>query len=484
MKDLVSAIGQLEASGRQLETDTNQRSQWLEQTNTYLEEFIQSDPDRKAYNANDKDLELLDQLDISRKMELGDLLRIIDKSIHGPGINTISNRHLGYVPGGGLYASGIGDLIAAVGNRYNGLSYGSPGAVKIENKLIAWAAALMGLPKSTIGNLTSGGSIANLIALTVARDEYLRKGHELNKAVIYYTEHTHHCIRKALHIIGMGHCTVRTVTVDEHFRMLPESLAANIESDREAGLTPFAIIATLGSTNVGAIDPIGPVADIAGKYNLWLHLDAAYGGFFLLLDRFRHLLDGVSKVDSAVLDPHKSLFIPYGTGMVLVRDGHKLVRSFHHSATYLQDFTASLDDVSPADVSPELTRHFRGLRMWLPLQLHGIEPFKAALEEKILLTRYFYEEVQKIGFETGPFPDLSICIYRYVPENGGDANDFNERLLRAVLKEGRFFISSTTIGGTYWLRLAALSYNTHLDTIREYLKDLRELTGRGIRGSL
>ncbi|MCB0632874.1 MAG: amino acid decarboxylase, partial [Lewinella sp.] len=214
------------------------------------------------------------------------------------------------------------------------------------------------------------------------------------------------------------------------------------------------------------------------KYDIWLHLDAAYGGYFILLDRFRYLLNGVSKVDSAVLDPHKSLFLPYGTGMVLVREGHKLVRSFHHSATYLQDIDDDLVDVSPADVSLELTRHFRGLRMWLPLQLHGIEPFKNALEEKILLTRYFYEEVQKIGFEVGPFPELSICIYRYIPGTDADANAFNERLLKTILKVGRFFISSTTIDSTYWLHLAVLTYHTHLDTIREYLDHLRKMVAK------
>ncbi len=174
------------------------------------------------------------------------------------------------------------------------------------------------------------------------------------------------------------------------------------------------------------------------------------------------------------MDPHKGLFLPYGTGALIVKNGELLARSQHYEANYLQDAASSTEEISPADLSPELTRHFRGLRMWMPLILHGLGPFRAALEEKIQLCRYFYEELEKIpGMERGPYPELSVALYRYVPADE-DPNDFNSRLLRAVQRDGRIFLSSTTIDDVYYLRLAVLCFRTHRRHVDLALRILRE----------
>jgi aromatic-L-amino-acid/L-tryptophan decarboxylase len=141
----------------------------------------------------------------------------------------------------------------------------------------------------------------------------------------------------------------------------------------------------------------------------------------------------------------------------------------------MQDTIGADEELSPADLSPELTKHFRGLRMWLPLQLLGLKPFRACLEEKIMLTRYFYSEVKKLGFETGPYPELSVMTYRYIPKNG-DANAFNKKLMEEIVADGRVFISSTTLEGRFMLRLAVLSFRTHLSTINILLDLLKEKT--------
>jgi glutamate/tyrosine decarboxylase-like PLP-dependent enzyme len=193
----------------------------------------------------------------------------------------------------------------------------------------------------------------------------------------------------------------------------------------------------------------------------------------MLTEEAKDFFDGIHLADSVVIDPHKGLFLPYGTGTLLVKDVQKLYKSHYYQANYLQDASTLADELSPADLSPELTKHFRGLRMWLPLKLFGLKPFRAGLSEKIWLCRYFYEKVQEIGFEVGPFPDLSVMIYRYVPETG-DANEFNRKLIHNVHKDGRVFLSSTTIDGRVWLRLAVLCFRTHLDTIELCLKMLRE----------
>jgi aromatic-L-amino-acid decarboxylase len=191
----------------------------------------------------------------------------------------------------------------------------------------------------------------------------------------------------------------------------------------------------------------------------------------------------MERSDSIVMDPHKGLFLPYGTGAALVRDRGKLLETHYYQADYLQDALSATEEPSPADLSPELTRHFRGVRLWLPLKLVGTRPFKAALEEKMLLARYFHERIQEIdGFEVGPDPDLSIAIFRYVPPRG-DVNDFNQQLMHEIQKDGHIGLSSTTMNGTFVIRLAVLSFRTHLADIDEAIEVLQDKVRQLTRGA-
>jgi glutamate/tyrosine decarboxylase-like PLP-dependent enzyme len=205
-------------------------------------------------------------------------------------------------------------------------------------------------------------------------------------------------------------------------------------------------------------------------------VDAAYGGFFLLTDHGRAALRGIQRSDSVVLDPHKGLFLPYGAGIVVVRDPRPLLESHDYSGNYMQDALRDPGDISPADVSPELSKHFRGLRMWLPLILLGTAPFSAALEEKLLLARYFHRQVQQAGFETGPPPDLSVVTYRWAPSGVSleRSNAMNQDIIAGARRDGRVFLSSTMIDGRFTLRLAALAFRTHRRTIDLALRVLRE----------
>jgi len=233
------------------------------------------------------------------------------------------------------------------------------------------------------------------------------------------------------------------------------------------------VVASAGTTDVGAIDPLPEIGAIANANGLWYHIDAAFGGFFILTDEGRgKLLRGLELSDSLIIDPHKGLFLPYGLGVVLVKNVEDLKRSFSFNAHYMQDAFAEPDELSPAELSPELTKHFRGLRLWLPLKLHGIAPFRACLEEKLLLAKYFHEEVQKLGFVSDLEPELSVVVYRYIPENG-DAEEFNKKLLESVVADGRVFISSTVLNGKYTLRFACLAFRTHLVTVDTLLEILR-----------
>lgn len=175
------------------------------------------------------------------------------------------------------------------------------------------------------------------------------------------------------------------------------------------------------------------------------------------------------------MDPHKGLFLPYGLGMVMVKNVHHLFEANNYDANYMQDAKIDSDEYSPAQLSPELSKHFRGLRMWIPLKLHGTAPFASALEEKILLAQYFYHKIKALGFETGSFPDLSIVLFWFVPRED-DANDFNKHLMESIQKDGRIFISSTTLKGEFLLRFVALSFRTHLRQVDVLLSQMGELT--------
>lgn len=274
----------------------------------------------------------------------------------------------------------------------------------------------------------------------------------------------HHCIQKALRIIGLEDVQIRYVALDASSKISTSDLEEKIQVDKNNGLNPFVVIASAGTTDTGAIDPLESIGKIAKDNNLWYHIDAAYGGFFILVDTVKHRFKGIELADSLVIDPHKGLFLPYGLGAVLVKDKEAVYHSNHYRANYMQDAIDDAMPVNPADVSPELTKHFRTLRMWLPLQLHGIAPFKACLEEKLLLTQYFRQELLKIGFKVGPEPDLSVSYFWY-PTNDGNENMFNETLLRELHNDGEIFLSSTLIKGKFVIRMAILSFRTKLETI-------------------
>ncbi|MGB0523509.1 MAG: pyridoxal phosphate-dependent decarboxylase family protein [Flammeovirgaceae bacterium] len=467
MSKLIQDIEQLAIIANQLEPTPRTRNQQLEQLQQFANQFISSIPQSKAYFGGNSAPEqfVIDE----QPKSLESLLNTYKSQVAQKGINAASSGHLGYIPGGSLFTAALGDFIVDISNEYAGMYYGSPGAVAMEEAVLNWMKSVFQFPKSAIGNLTSGGSIANLIALTAARDHHGIKGDLIEKSVVYLSEQTHHCIHKAFRIIGLSDIQIRHVPINDRFKIIPEKLNAKIEQDRNDGLNPFLVIASAGTTDTGAVDPLQAIGAIAHKNQLWYHIDAAYGGFFMLVDSKKHLFEGIDTADSLVIDPHKSLFLPFGIGAVLVKDRQAVFQSNHYRPNYMQD--AFSDDVliNPADVSPELSKHFRGMRIWLPLQFHGLAPFKACLEEKLLLTQYFREKLIAAGFSVGPEPDLSVSYFWY-PSKTIDQNAFNQSLLNYIHQDGRVFMSSTIIQGQFVIRMALLAFRTKLETIEVAMK--------------
>lgn len=441
----------------------------------YANRFYESMPKQKAYREFDESVKsLLDEKLNEEGDSAEEILHQIENQVVLPGLNTVSGRHFGYIPGGGLASSAVGDFLAAVTNRYAGVYASSPGAVLLETRLVNWLCELIGYGEGFGGYLSSGGSHANLTAVVTARDDAGLKGKDYSKAVVYLTEQTHHCVERALNIAGLKECVRRYLPMDNKFRMNPSKLKETIQRDRDEGLIPWMVVASAGSTDTGAIDPLNEIGRITAEEHLWYHVDAAYGGFFLLTDDGKKKLKGIEKSDSVVMDPHKGLFLPYGTGALLVKDVRKLAASHQFNANYMRDARVETGIYSPAEISPELSKHFRGLRMWLPLKLHGIKPYRKALEEKQCLAGYLWKKLNAMhDIEVGPQPPLSIFMFRWNP-GSGDSNRKNRKLHQSILKEGRLFLSTTEVDGTFFFRVAVLSVRTHLEEADELLEVLQE----------
>ena len=468
-------LSSLEEQSDSLDTDAPLRAELMRVVLEYADSFLESIPDAPAYaNRPLSDESLLLDAVPEQGIGLERALQVLKDDVDSRGINTTSGRFVGYIPGGGLFHSAIADFLAAVTNRYAGVAFASPGAVRVEDQCLRFMAEMIGYPDTYGGYLSAGGSMANFTAVVTARDAHNIEGARIAESVVYMTEHAHHCLDKALHLAGLRSCLVRRIPVDAHFRMDADVLEAIVEDDVSRGLNPFLVVATAGTTNTGSIDPLERISGIANRHDAWYHIDGAYGALFALCEEGADLLRGMNLSDSIVMDPHKTLFLPYGTGALLVRDKQFLLASHSAGADYMQD-AINVPATSPATVSPELTKHFRGLRLWLPLQVLGLAPFRAGLREKLHLARYFHDRLRDMpGWEVGPEPDLSVVIYRFRPSEG-DTDEFNKNLVAAVHTDGRIFVSSTRINGSYMLRLAAVCFRTHksdIDTIIEVLQEL------------
>ena len=474
--EMLDKIMELEKASGVLEPPESLRKEIALQAMAYAETFLNNLPTSNTFEFDRGRSESLEQAFTEESGDFSELLETLKTAVNFEGINPASGGHMGYIPGGGIYPSAWGDFIADITNCYSGVSFASPGGARMERLLVQWMASLVGYPANAGGDLTSGGSIANLTAIIAARETMGIGSRQVEKSCIYMTADTHHCVDKAIRAAGLADCPRRSIPMDDRFRMDVSGLRQAIQGDIAAGLRPWLIIASAGTTDTGAVDPIDVIAGVAKQHELWLHVDAAYGGFFLLCEEGRKVLRGLDKAHSIVLDPHKGLFLPYGSGAVLVKDEEWLAQSQVYQADYMQDARKSSGHYSPADLSLELTRPFRGLRFWLPLKIFGLAPFRKALAEKIWLARYFHGELEKTpGWETGPYPELSVVTYRYIPKSG-DADSFNRKLIEKVQEDGTVFISSTLIDGKFYLRLAVLHFRTHLLQVDYLLSLLKSLS--------
>ena len=385
-------------------------------------------------------------------------------------------RFFAFVPSAPTWPGVIADYLAAGFNIFQGTWLGSGGPSQLELVVIDWIRQWVGYPEAAGGLFTSGGSAAILDALVAAREQ----AGAPERPAIVMSDQTHSAVERAARIIGVRREGIITVPTDSQYRLPVAALTTAVEKARRDGLTPIAVCANAGTTNTGAIDPLPEIADYCAEEKIWLHVDAAYGGFAVLTERGQLLLAGLERADSISLDAHKWLFQPFEAGCVLVRDVATLVRAFGVNPDYLQDTKLGLEHVNFADRGYQLTRSFRALKVWMSIQTFGLASFRAAIARAMELASEAGVLVAHTdGLELLSPPSLGVLCFRYRPADAAWTPERIEKLNQAlqaqVIESGTAMISSTRLRGVYSLRLCIMSHQTTWDDVRETIERISTL---------
>lgn len=394
-------------------------------------------------------------------------------------------RFFGYVASPSTPIGAYADLIASALNANITCWRSGPSGTEIEQVVVRWLGSLIRYDDNAKGLLTSGGSMANMIALLIAsrRDnpEASRKGlwNAGPPMTIYASEEVHMSIPKAADILGFGRDNVRTIACDGEHRMRVENLRQRIRQDQLNGFRPICVVGSAGTVNTGAIDPLDEIADVAREFNLWFHVDGAYGAPGAMDQSKKDLFAGLERADSVSLDPHKWLYVPVDAGCLLFRDA-AAAAVFTEDAAYIQTHGLA-DDATFAywDYGVELSRRFRALKVWLTLGYYGARRIAEAVSKDISLAAYLSELVsQADDFELLAPVELSICCFRYVPrklrDNDDELNRLNEQVMAAVQKGGRAYLSNATVNGKFALRACITNFRTTKADIEQTIEVVRD----------
>ena len=382
-----------------------------------------------------------------------------------------SPRFFGYVFGSGLTTGALGDYFASVLNQNVTAWRSSPAAVTIERTTVRWLAEAVGCGGFE-GALTSGGSIATLMALCMAREAKVPANEAGSQGgVIYCSTEAHMSIPKAAMLLGLGRNSVRRIAVDERFRLRVDALRAAIEEDLREGRKPVAVVATAGTVATGSIDPLAEIAQVCRNQSLWLHVDGAYGALAAMAipTKFR----GLELADSIALDPHKWLYQPAGCGCLLYRDSGAARRAFAHSEDYARVLSSDpVEGFAFFEESIELSRPFRALKVWLSLRYFGLRAFQESIREDLRLAQILADAIRsQPELELLAPVELSAVCFRYV-RTGVDLDALNLAILKKVIERGRVYFSNATIDGKFALRVCIVNHRTMEDDVLEVVSEV------------
>src|SRR5437016_4973138 len=423
-----------------------------------------------------------DRLDATLPTEGTDfdgLLRVFRERIIPFSRQNAHPRMFGYVQSPGTPIAAFADLLASTLNANLTVWRSAPAPVELERLTIDWIRQILGFKPEAGGLFVSGGSMANLIGIAMARQ---MKDDSSGRVRIYASSETHFSVAKAARLLGIGRESVREVAVDERSRIRLDDLVAKITGDLKTGYIPFCVVANAGTVNTGAIDPLTDIRKIADRFQLWMHVDGSYGAFAVLAESARKLFAGMELADSIALDPHKWLYLPVDVGCVIYRNPELARAAFAHEAEYTRMFGEEADEAFVCwDYGPELSRRFRALKVWMLLKGVGLDALAEAIESNLACARYLESMVQASDdFEMVAPVELSIFCFRHVPvqlrnQSPKAIDVFNERLLVALQRDGSSYLSNATLGGRFALRGCVLNYRTTLRDMEILLDDLRRV---------
>ncbi|MGZ3688647.1 MAG: pyridoxal phosphate-dependent decarboxylase family protein [Bdellovibrionota bacterium] len=377
-----------------------------------------------------------------------------------------NGRFFGYVQGPGEPVAALGDLFASILNQNMTAWRSSPSGVTIERTVVRWLAEAVGCP-GFAGTLTGGGSAANLMGLAMAREGKTPANERglwsTGAGVVYASEQVHMAVPKAVAMLGIGRENLRYIPCDNSYRMLPLELERAVREDRAQGRTPIAVVASAGTVNTGAVDPLREIAVVARAHAIWMHVDGAYGALAAIAapEKF----DGLALVDSLSLDPHKWLYQPLDCGCLLYRDVDAARNTFLYTGTYAKQLSNDrIEGFAFFEESIELSRRFRGLKVWLSLRYHGLEGFRAAIQRDL-------DHAQRLASAIDATPGLerlapvelsAVCFRHRLSEESSEEerNRFNLALLKRIIARGRVYLSNAELKGTFCLRACIVNHLT------------------------
>ena len=385
----------------------------------------------------------------------------------------------GYVSGAGTIPGASADLLAAALNNNAGGWRLSPGMTELEQRLLRWFGGRLGLPATSGGYLTSGGSAANHDALLVARDlkagwDVRSQGMTAGPTLTAYAPSTvHDTVQRAADMIGLGYEAVRAIEVNTTDHVDVAAMRTRIEADLDAGHQPICVVATAGTVGTGAIDDLTAVADLADEFDLWFHVDGAVGAVGAMVEELRDRFAGLERADSISLDPHKWLYVPIACGMLLVRDDADLSRTFHIDPSY----TVENKDRMSAGVdthirSPFFTRHAATLKLWWSLRAHGWDAYQRRMTHDCELARYLHDLADAHPrLQATSDPDLMIATFRYLPVDDRqptEVDELNQRLMERLQYSGHVYPSNAFVDGRFVLRACIVNFRSeahHIETL-------------------
>jgi glutamate/tyrosine decarboxylase-like PLP-dependent enzyme len=390
-----------------------------------------------------------------------DVLDQLEEDVFGHIMHADHPRFFAFVPGPSNYLGAMADALASGFNVFAATWLEASGPTQVELVTVDWLRRACGLPEGAGGLFVSGGSMANITALAVARQRKL--GERFERGVIYCSDQTHSSVERGLRVLGFRDEQLRRLACDDDFRIHLPALRNAVEADRAAGLHPFCVVANAGTTNTGAIDPLPQLADYCRGEDLWLHVDGAYGAAAALCERGRELLAGLGRADSLALDPHKWLFQPFEIGCVLMRDMNWLREALQIRPEYLADIEGLAGEINLCDYGIQLTRRFRALKLWMTIKVMGGAAIEKALERGFQLAEATEAMVRRLeGWEVVTPAQLGIVNFRYAGRGLTEEklNWLNGELVDAMIANQFAMISSTVLRGQRVLRMCTINPRT------------------------